>query len=70
MRQRQACDHCAGRFGMVTYRWWGSKFCTRACKDAYLREGRSAETKSFVGTASFGEQLGEVDANEAVAAFQ
>jgi hypothetical protein len=23
---------------MVTYRWWGSKFCRRICKDAYLRE--------------------------------
>jgi hypothetical protein len=32
------CDHCGGRFGMVTYRWWGNKFCKRRCKDAYLRE--------------------------------
>jgi len=23
---------------MVTHRWWGSKFCKRRCKDAYLRE--------------------------------
>jgi hypothetical protein len=23
---------------MVTYRWWGSKFCRRICKEAYLRE--------------------------------
>jgi hypothetical protein len=23
---------------MVTYRWWGSKFCKRRCKEAYLRE--------------------------------
>ena len=23
---------------MVTHRWWGSKFCKRTCKDAYLRE--------------------------------
>ena len=35
---RQACDHCGGPFGMVTHRWWGSKFCKRSCKDAYLRE--------------------------------
>jgi hypothetical protein len=34
----QACDHCGGHFGMVTHRWWGSKFCRRTCKDAYLRE--------------------------------
>ena len=23
---------------MVTHRWWGSKFCKRICKDAFLRE--------------------------------
>jgi hypothetical protein len=38
MRQREACDHCGGRFGLVTYRWWGNKFCKRTCKDAHLRE--------------------------------
>ena len=37
-RKLQVCDHCGGRFGMVTYRWWGTKFCKRTCKDAYLRE--------------------------------
>ncbi|SRR6266550_1173041 len=36
--KHQVCDHCGGRFGMVTHRWWGNKFCKRACKDAYLRE--------------------------------
>jgi hypothetical protein len=38
MKKPQVCDHCGGRFGMVTYRWWGNKFCKRACKDAYLHE--------------------------------
>ena len=38
MRQPQVCDHCGGRFGMVTHRWWGNKFCKRTCKGAYLRE--------------------------------
>ena len=38
VRSRQVCDHCGGPFGMVTHRWWGSKFCRRRCKDAYLRE--------------------------------
>jgi hypothetical protein len=33
-----ACDHCGGRFGMVTYRCWGNKFCKRRCKDAFVRE--------------------------------
>ena len=37
-RKHQRCDHCGGRFGMVTHRWWGNKFCKRTCKDAYLRE--------------------------------
>jgi hypothetical protein len=38
IRHPQICDHCGGRFGMVTHRWWGIKFCKRTCKDAYLRE--------------------------------
>ena len=37
-RKHQVCDHCGGRFGMVTHRWWGNKFCKRTCKTAYLRE--------------------------------
>jgi hypothetical protein len=40
VRARQVCDHCGGSFGMVTHRWWGSKFCRRRCKEAYLREIR------------------------------
>jgi hypothetical protein len=30
--KHQVCDHCGGRFGMVTHRWWGNKFCKRASK--------------------------------------
>jgi hypothetical protein len=26
---------------MVTHRWWGSKFCKRTCKNAYLRENHN-----------------------------
>src|SRR5262249_11078317 len=36
--KHQVCDYCDGRFGMVTHRWWGDKFCKRTCKKAYLRE--------------------------------
>jgi hypothetical protein len=36
--KHQVCNHCGGRFGMVTHRWWGNKFCKRRCKNAYLRE--------------------------------
>jgi hypothetical protein len=34
-RKHQVCDHCGGRFGLVTHRWWGNKFCKKVCKDAY-----------------------------------
>jgi hypothetical protein len=37
-RERQVCDHCGGRFGLVTHRWWDNKFCKKVCKDAYVRE--------------------------------
>jgi hypothetical protein len=37
-RGHQVCDQCGGRFGLVTYRWWGNKFCKRVCKNIYLRE--------------------------------
>jgi hypothetical protein len=37
VRKHQVCDHCGGRFGMVTHRWWGNKFCKMTCKHAYLR---------------------------------
>ena len=36
--KHQVCDYCGGRFGMVTHRWRGDKFCRRTCKNAYLRE--------------------------------
>jgi hypothetical protein len=36
--KHQVCDHCGGRFGLVTHRWWGNKFCKKVCKDAYIRE--------------------------------
>ena len=34
--RRQVCDLCGGPFGMVTYRWWGSKFCKKRCKETYV----------------------------------
>lgn len=37
-RARQLCDHCGGQFGLVTHRWWGSKFCKRRCKEGHIRE--------------------------------
>src|SRR5262249_25210574 len=33
--KHQVCDHCGGRFGMVTHRWWGNKFCKRTCKETH-----------------------------------
>ena len=37
-QKRQVCDHCGGRFGLVTHRWWGNKFCKRMCRDNYVHE--------------------------------
>jgi hypothetical protein len=37
-QKRQVCHHCGGRFGLVTHRWWGKKFCKRTCLDNYIRE--------------------------------
>jgi hypothetical protein len=38
IRKHQLCDHCGGRFGLVTHRWWGNKFCKKVCREAYVRE--------------------------------
>jgi hypothetical protein len=37
IRKLQVCDRCGGRFGMVTHRWWGHKFCKRTGKEAHVR---------------------------------
>jgi len=31
-RKHQVCDHCGGRFGLVTHRWWGNKFCKKVAR--------------------------------------
>jgi hypothetical protein len=46
--KHQVCDHCGGRFGMVTHRWWGDKFCKRTCKNAYLRENHHTLSGWFI----------------------
>jgi hypothetical protein len=38
MKHNHACDHCGRRFGLVTHRWWGGKFCSRACKQIRRRD--------------------------------
>ena len=42
--KHQVCDHCGGRFGMVTHRWWGNKFCKRACKNAHRHENHHTQS--------------------------
>jgi hypothetical protein len=68
MRQPQVCDHCGGRFGMVTHRWWGNKFCKRTCKGAYLRELARGRDKIRRRYAFFSrgmvEQSGSMQTNE------
>ena len=46
--KHQVCDHCGGRFGMVTHRWWGDKFCKRTCKNTYLRENHHTLSGWFI----------------------
>jgi len=29
---------------MVTHRWWGNKFCKRACKNAHRRENHQTQS--------------------------
>jgi hypothetical protein len=48
-RKHQRCDRCGGRFGIVTHRWWGNKFCKRVCKDAYLRETSLDRDATWLG---------------------
>jgi len=61
--KHQVCDYCSGRFGMVTHRWWGNKFCKRTCKNAYLRENDRTLSRwvipgfSFAGGACFAAAL-------------
>ena len=38
IRKLQVCYRWGGRFGMVTHRWWGNKFCKRTCRDNYIHE--------------------------------
>jgi hypothetical protein len=35
-RSENRCANCGGKFGLVTYHHWGLRFCTRACKQAFL----------------------------------
>jgi hypothetical protein len=49
-RKHQVCDHCGGGFGLVTHRWWGNKFCKKACQDAYVVRLGSTEIPSIAGS--------------------
>jgi hypothetical protein len=48
----QICDHCGGRFGMVTHRWWATSSARGRAKTRTSVSLRSAEIKSVAGTAS------------------
>ena len=52
MRQPQICDHCGGRFGMVTHRWWGNSSARGRAKTHTSVNLCSTEIKSVAGTAS------------------
>jgi hypothetical protein len=52
IRQPQVCDHCGGRFGMVTHRWWGNKSARGRANTRTSVNLRSTEIESVAGTAS------------------
>jgi hypothetical protein len=52
MRQPQVCDHCGGRFGMVTHRWWGNRSARGRANTRTSVNLRSTEIESVAGTAS------------------
>lgn len=31
------CDHCRGKLGLNTHRYWHMRFCCSACAQAYQR---------------------------------
>ena len=31
------CDYCRGPLGLIVQRYWRMRFCSRACKAAYLQ---------------------------------
>jgi ATP-dependent protease ClpP protease subunit len=49
--KHQVCDYCGERFGMVTQRWWGNKFCKTTCKTAYLCENGAARLAAALAVA-------------------
>jgi hypothetical protein len=34
------CDICAGPFGLIVYRHYARRFCSKHCKEHYLRDLR------------------------------
>jgi hypothetical protein len=39
MRANQ-CDHCGGKFGLVSQSLWSRRFCSKACKQVYKVQKR------------------------------
>jgi hypothetical protein len=35
-RSENRCAHCGGKFGLVSHHHWGLRFCSKACKRAFL----------------------------------
>lgn len=31
------CDECRGRLGMLQRRYWRMRFCSKRCREAYIR---------------------------------
>jgi hypothetical protein len=34
--KNKRCDACGGSLGLIVHRWWGYRFCRKACKNRHL----------------------------------
>jgi hypothetical protein len=42
------CATCGGKLGLVCQHYWRLRFCSKACKTAFLRKRRSALASMLV----------------------
>jgi hypothetical protein len=35
-KSENRCANCGGKFGLVSYNYWGLRFCRKACKNNHL----------------------------------
>jgi hypothetical protein len=45
---KNRCDHCGGKFGLVSYSHWRLHFCRRACRESFL--AKVAKERAQIGS--------------------